>query len=81
MKKNMKEIRNDKTLELNREVKMPELNGEKITRFEAVKKVGYIAVSAATMMILLSKPNQAYASPAGPNETLAEPAAPSKGIW
>ena len=51
-----------------------------ISRKEAIKKTGYIAVSAATMMILLSSPSQAQASrPAPP------PASPSKpsggGIW
>ena len=82
MKKKIKEIRNEKLPELNEEVKMPEPNGKKITRAEAIKKAGYIAVSAATMMILLSKPNQAYASPVyTPNEAPAEPAAPPKGIW
>jgi len=40
-------------------------NGKTITRADAIKKVGYIAVSAATMMILLSSPNKAMAvSPA-----------------
>lgn len=52
-----------------------------ISRKEAIKKAGYIAVSAATMMILLSSPSQAQASrPAPP------PASPSRsggggGIW
>ena len=42
---------------------------KKITRKEAIKKTGYMAVSAATMMILLSNPNTAQAqatSPAAP---------------
>ena len=80
MKKKIKEIANKKLPELNEDVKMPEPNGKKIPRSEAVKKIGYIAVSAATMMILLSKPTQTYAS-GTPDETPAEPAAPSKGIW
>ena len=33
-----------------------------IDRKEAIKKTGYIALSAATMMLLLSKPNKAVAS-------------------
>jgi hypothetical protein len=32
-----------------------------ITRKEALKKTGYIALSAATMMLLLSKPDKAVA--------------------
>ncbi len=36
--------------------------GKKITRKEAIKKTGYIAVSAATMMMLLSSPEKAHAS-------------------
>lgn len=36
------------------------LNGDRrMTRKEAIKKTGYIAVSAATMMILLSNPAKA----------------------
>ena len=53
---------------------------KKITRKQAIKKAGYIAVSAATMMVLLSSPSQAQASePAPPPAT---PKAPSGGgIW
>lgn len=71
MKKMIEEIENGK---------MTEPNGEIITRADALKKVGYIAVSAATMMILLGKPNQAFASPEDP-PTRNGPASPSKGIW
>jgi hypothetical protein len=39
---------------------------KKITRKEALKKSGYFALTAATMMILLSTPKKAAASPAGP---------------
>ena len=83
MKKKIEEIGNDKMPELNEEVKMPEPNETKIPRAAAIKKTAYWAVSAATMMILLSKPTQAYASPGDPTptETPPEPAAPSKGIW
>jgi len=46
------------------------LKVNKITRKEALKKAGYLAVSAATTMILLSNPNKAqaqgYTSPAPP---------------
>ena len=55
MKKKIKEIAKEE---------MAETNSKLITRKEAIKNVGYIAVSAATMMILLSKPNTAAASPA-----------------
>ena len=37
--------------------------GEKISRKEAIKKAGYIAVSAATMMILLNTNAEAHGSP------------------
>ena len=38
-----------------------------MNRKEAIKKTGYIALSAATMMLLLSKPDNAMAaSPAPP---------------
>lgn len=49
--------------------KITDLDEKKITRKEAIKKTGYIALSAATMMILLSKPDNAQAqavSPAAP---------------
>ncbi len=42
-------------------------NERTMNRKEAIKKTGYIALSAATMMILLSKPaNAATTSPAPP---------------
>ncbi|MDP2334869.1 MAG: hypothetical protein Q8N05_00165 [Bacteroidota bacterium] len=44
---------------------------KKISRKDAIKKTGYFAVSAATMMILLSNPNKAQAAspaPAAPNK-------------
>jgi hypothetical protein len=42
---------------------------QKISRKEAIKKTGYVALSAATMMLLLSKPEnaQAQSSPAPPS--------------
>lgn len=49
---------------------VPEANEGKertMDRKEAIKKTGYIALSAATMMLLLSKPDNAMAaSPAPP---------------
>jgi hypothetical protein len=46
---------------------LEKITEKKITRKEAIKKTGYIAVSAATMMLLLSSPNKAQAaSPAPP---------------
>ena len=44
-----------------------DLEQKKITRLQAIKKTGLIAMSAATMMILLSNPAKAQsASPAPP---------------
>lgn len=44
-----------------------DLEEKKITRKAAIKKSAYIAISAATMMLLISKPNKAVAtSPAAP---------------
>ena len=41
--------------------------GEKvISRKEALKKTGFIALSAATMMLLLNKPDKAVASSPAP---------------
>lgn len=37
-------------------------NERTMSRKEAIKKTGYIALSAATMMLLLSKPDKAMAS-------------------
>ena len=38
-------------------------NPKKISRKAAMKKMGYTALSAATMMILLNKPDKAQAQP------------------
>ena len=60
MKKEIKDITTEN---------ITESNAKKITRKEAIKKVGYIALSAATMMVLLSNPLKASASspaPVGP---------------
>jgi len=57
MKKGIKEITNEK---------VADLAGKKITRKDAIKKTGYIAVSAATMMILLGSPKKAQASSPAP---------------
>jgi len=48
--------------------KIADPQAKKITRKEAIRKAGYIAVSAATTMILLSNPNRAQAqgSPTAP---------------
>lgn len=53
--KNKKEITNNVT---------PVNTDKKMTRKEAIKKSGYIALTAATMMILVSTPKHAAASPA-----------------
>jgi len=52
-----------------------------ISRKEAIKKTGYIAVSAATMMILLSSPSQAQASASRPAPPPASPRPSGGGIW
>jgi len=44
-------------------------HGIQMSRKEAIKKTGYIALSAATMMLLLSKPVQAQSSPAAPPDS------------
>jgi len=45
---------------------MVEPNGNLITRKEAIKKTALIAVSAATMMILISNPKNAKAQATSP---------------
>ena len=57
MKKKLQEIAKEE-LEIIQE--------KKISRKEAIKKTGYIALSAATMMLLLNSPAQAQGSPAPP---------------
>ena len=57
MKKKIKEIAKEE---------LAEPTGKLISRKEALKKTAYIAVSAATMMILLSNPNKAHAQDASP---------------
>jgi hypothetical protein len=57
MKKKLTEISDDK---------QADIKDKKITRKEAIKKSGYIAVSAATMMILLGNPQKAQASSPAP---------------
>ena len=37
--------------------------GKKISRKEAMKKMGFTALSATTMLILLNKPDKAQAQP------------------
>ena len=43
-----------------------DIEKKKISRKEAIKKTGYLAVSAATLMILLSNPDKAAAASAAP---------------
>jgi len=58
MKNKIKEIASEK---------ITDLDEKKITRKQAIKKAGLFAVSAATMMVLLSNPSKAQAaSPAPP---------------
>ncbi len=52
-------------MENEKEIKKSEEKTENlISRKEAIKKTGYIALSAATMMLLLNKPNKAVAASA-----------------
>jgi len=46
--------------------KIVDSQAKKITRKEAIRKAGFIAVSAATTMILLSNPNKANAAEGSP---------------
>ena len=55
------------------------LQEKKISRKDAIKKTGYIAISAATMMILLGTPKTASASPAPPRSN-PPTNAPSGGV-
>lgn len=55
--------------------KLIDLKDKKMTRKEAIRKSGYIAVSAATMMILISSPNKANA------QALGSPAPPPAVPW
>ena len=48
------------------EIKKEETTEQAISRKDAIKKGGYIALSAATMMLLLSKPDKAVASSPAP---------------
>jgi hypothetical protein len=53
----------------------PELEStqdKKINRKEAIRKAGFVALSAATMMMLVGSPNTAQAASAGP---------PNPGNW
>jgi len=62
------------------EKKNVDMKENMISRKEAIKKTGYMAVSAATMMLLLSSPSQAQASRPAPPP--ASPSSPSDGgIW
>jgi len=55
-----------------KEIKKEETNERAMSRKDAIRKGGYIALSAATMMLLLSKPDKAVAS---------SPAPPPGDVW
>lgn len=61
--------------------KLSDIESKKITRKEAIKKAGFIAVSAATMMILLGTPKSASASPAPPTKCEPKPNKDYHGPW
>jgi hypothetical protein len=58
-----------------------EIDEKKISRKEAIKKTGYIALSAATMMILLGTPKTASASPPAPRSNPAPPPEKKQSPW
>lgn len=69
----------EKIVEIDKK-QVPETEGKMISRKEAIKKAGYIAVSAATMMILLNSPSYAQTSqPAPPPSTPNKPS--GGGPW
>jgi hypothetical protein len=71
--KEKKEINKDQIKEDQiKGVQETEEGPRQISRKEALKKTGYIALSAATMMLLLNKPDKAVAS---------SPAPPPGGGW
>lgn len=59
-----------KKIEDNKIQEFEEIKGEKISRKEAIKKVGYFAISASTMMILLGSPQKAHAASPDPPPNL-----------
>lgn len=54
---------------------------EAITRKEAIKKAGYMTLSAATMMLLLNSQASAHGSPAPPPPTQRSGNPQGGGIW
>ncbi len=50
-----------------KKVKIEEIKNGSITRKEAIKKSGYVALSAASMMLLLSNPKKAAAQETSPS--------------
>ena len=52
--------------------------GNKMTRKQAIGKAGFMAISAATTMMLLSVPKAAHASAPAPAAPASEP---SYGTW
>lgn len=69
-----------KITSIDEQVKVPQ--GELMTRKEAIKKSGYMALSAATMMLLFNNTANAQASPGRapvtPNDKSTQK---SDGIW
>jgi len=53
--------------------------GKKMNRKEAISKAGFIAISAATTMMLISNPNQAHATSDSPDPAAPDPA--GGGAW
>lgn len=57
------------------------LHEKKISRKEAIKKTGYMAISAATMMILLSSPKAQASSSAPASPTKTPNKSDDRGPW
>ena len=55
--------------------------GKKITRKEAISKAGFIAISAATTMMLLATPKQASCDSTGQAPSVPDAAPSDGGTW
>jgi hypothetical protein len=55
-----------KKIEKKLDEKIADIGAKKMTRKEAIRKSGLMAVTAATTLILLSSPNKAQAASPGP---------------
>ncbi|MDD2799222.1 MAG: hypothetical protein PHV20_11580 [Bacteroidales bacterium] len=58
-----------------------ELREDSISRRDAIKKMGYVALSAATMMVLLNSQSAKAASNAPEAPTAPDPGGGGSPIW